>query len=89
MRNVTNHLKKFILSNNIIGTSAGVCIALAAKDSIQSMVNNLIVPLILIFIQKLNISYLKNYLPIGGTSNLDISLFIKRSSLTDFFEKFY
>ena len=77
MRKVTNHLKKFILGNNIIGTSAGVCIALAAKDSIQSMVNNVIVPLILIFIQKLNITYLKNYLPNSETSNLDFSLFIK------------
>ena len=77
MRYVTNHLKKFILGNNIIGTSAGVCIALAAKDSIQSMVNNVILPLLLIFIQKLNITYLKDYLPTSGTSNLDVTSFIK------------
>jgi large-conductance mechanosensitive channel len=77
MRDITKHLKQFILGNNIIGTSAGVCIALAAKDTIQSMVNNIILPLLLIGIQKLNITYLKDYLPTSGTSNLDISSFIK------------
>lgn len=77
MRDVTKHLKKFILGNNIIGTSAGVCIALAAKDSIQSMVNNVILPLVLIGIQRLNITYIKDYLPTGNNTVLDITSFIK------------
>jgi large conductance mechanosensitive channel len=72
-----SELNKFIRNNKIVGTSAGVCIALAAKDGIQSMVNDIIVPLILILLQKLNLSSLKEYLPANGKSGLDIASFIK------------
>jgi large-conductance mechanosensitive channel len=77
MYNTASELRKFIINNKIVGTSAGVCIALAAKDGIQSMVNDVIVPLTLILFQKLNISYLKEYLPNSGKSGLDIVSFIK------------
>jgi large-conductance mechanosensitive channel len=72
-----SELNKFIRNNKIVGTSAGVCIALAAKDGIQSMVNDIIVPLFLILFQRLNLSYLKEYLPTNGKSGLDIASFIK------------
>lgn len=78
MYNTAFELRKFIINNKIVGTSAGVCIALAAKDGIQSMVNDIIVPLTLILFQRLNISYLKDYLPTSGKSDLDIISFIKK-----------
>jgi large-conductance mechanosensitive channel len=39
-----NNMKKFIVDNGIIGTAAGVCIALATKDVVQSFVNDIIMP---------------------------------------------
>jgi len=35
-----SQIKKFIIDNNIVGTSAGVGVGLAAKDAIQSLVND-------------------------------------------------
>ena len=39
-------LKKFIVDNGIIGTAAGVSIAVVTKDVIQSLVGDIILPLI-------------------------------------------
>ena len=41
-------LKKFIIDNGIIGTAAGVSIALVTKDVIQSLVGDIIIPSIFI-----------------------------------------
>jgi large-conductance mechanosensitive channel len=73
-----DQLKKFIVENNIVGTSAGVCIALAVKDGIQSMVGDIIIPGLLILARGLHIDFLKNYLPENGKTNLDVSAFIKQ-----------
>ena len=74
---VLDELKKFIIDNNIVGTSAGVCIALAVKDGIQSMVGDIIIPGILILISSLHIDFLKKYLPDNGKSTLEVASFIK------------
>jgi|UniRef100_A0A6C0M155 large-conductance mechanosensitive channel len=44
VNNGITQLKQFIVSNNIVGTSAGVCIALATKDGIQSLIGDVIAP---------------------------------------------
>jgi len=75
---VLDQLKKFIVDNNIVGTSAGVCIALAVKDGIQSMVGDIIIPSILILLRSMHIDFLRKYLPENGNSNLNIPEFIKQ-----------
>ena len=72
---VNEQLKKFILENNIIGTCAGVSIALVTKDAIQSFVGDIIIPFIYILLIKLNIKSLTAILP--DKSNLNIRNFIK------------
>lgn len=52
-----DQVKKFILDNGIVGTAAGVCIAVSTKDTIQSLVNDLIMPAIYLFIVTINSSY--------------------------------
>ena len=39
-----SQIKKFVMDNNIVGTSAGVAVGLAAKEGIQSLVNDVIMP---------------------------------------------
>ena len=74
--NVLNEFKKFIIDNNIVGTSAGVCVALAAKDGIQSLVSDLIIPAMIILLHNLKIDNLSKYLP-KGEDKLNINNFIK------------
>ena len=71
-----DELKKFILDNGIIGTAAGVSIALVTKDVIQSLVGDIIIPGICIILINLNFKYLTSCLP--GTTQLDITHFIKQ-----------
>jgi len=71
--------KKFIVDNNIVGTSVGVCVGLAAKDLIQSIVGNIIIPTLLIPLQKFHIDFVKKYLPSNGKNSLDVSSFIKQA----------
>lgn len=52
-----DQMKKFIVDNGIIGTAAGVCIAVATKDTIQSFVNDLIMPAIYLLLVTFNSSY--------------------------------
>jgi large-conductance mechanosensitive channel len=73
-----DQLKKFIVDNNIVGTSAGVCIGFAAKDAIQSMVGDIIVPAALFSLRKLHIDFLKKYLPETSKNSVDLSSFIKQ-----------
>jgi large-conductance mechanosensitive channel len=73
-----DQLKKFIVDNNIVGTSAGVCIGFAAKDAIQSMVGDVIVPAALVSLRKLHIDFLKKYLPETSKNSVDLGSFIKQ-----------
>jgi large-conductance mechanosensitive channel len=76
IKNGISNLKQFIADNNIVGTSAGVCVALAAKDVIQSLVGDIIIPSIIILLHTLHIDGLAKYLPAKGTK-LNITDFIK------------
>jgi large-conductance mechanosensitive channel len=73
-----SNLKQFIIENNIVGTSAGVCVALAAKDGIQSLVGDIIIPSMIILLHTLNIGSLTKYLPVNGKAQLNITQFIKQ-----------
>jgi large-conductance mechanosensitive channel len=70
-------LKQFVIDNNIVGTSAGVCIALAAKDGIQSLVGDIIIPSIILLLHALRIDEFAKYLPVKGRK-LNITNFIKQ-----------
>jgi large-conductance mechanosensitive channel len=69
-------LKQFIIDNNIVGTSAGVCIALAAKDGIQSLVGDIIIPTMVTVLKALHIDFLTKYLPVKGKTELNITDFV-------------
>jgi large-conductance mechanosensitive channel len=74
-----SEVQKFIVDNNIVGTSVGVCVGLAAKDLIQSIVGNIIIPALLIPLQKFNINFVKKYLPSNAKNSLDVASFIKQA----------
>jgi large-conductance mechanosensitive channel len=78
LENGIDNIKKFVIDNNIVGTSAGVCVALATKDSIQSLVSDIIIPTTLILLNSLNINSVKRYLPVNESNQLNISNFIKQ-----------
>jgi large-conductance mechanosensitive channel len=75
--NSVENIKSFVVDNGIVGTTAGVCVGLAAKDAIQSFVNDIIVPVILIFINSFHADFIKRYLDTTGKKHLDITNFIK------------
>jgi len=76
LNNGVGQLKQFIVDNNIVGTSAGVCIALAVKDGIQSLIGDVIAPSFVSLLKTLNIPGLAKYLPVG--KELNIGNFIKQ-----------
>ena len=78
MSDSLEQLKQFIIDNNIVGTSAGVCVALAAKDGIQSLVGDIIIPAIIILLHTLHIDGLAKYLPVKGHTKLNITDFVKQ-----------
>jgi large-conductance mechanosensitive channel len=78
LSNGMGDLKQFIVDNNIVGTSAGVCVALAAKDGIQSLVGDVIIPGIVILLHALHIDFLTKYLPVSGKAQINITDFIKQ-----------
>ena len=53
-------LNKFIIDNNVIGTTAGVGIGLATKDVIQSLVVDIVFPAFYLLVFKLRIPYFNN-----------------------------
>jgi len=53
-------LNKFIVDNNIIGTTAGVGVGLATKDVIMSFISDIIFPAFYLLAFKLNIPYINN-----------------------------
>jgi large-conductance mechanosensitive channel len=71
-------LRKFVVENNIVGTSAGVCIALATKDGIQSLVQDIIIPGIVIILHSIHVDWLTKILPVHGKSQLNILNFINQ-----------
>ncbi len=78
LENSLTDIKQFIISNNIVGSVAGVCIALAAKDGIQSLVNDIIMPAILLLLNSLHIESLKKYLPASNARHFNVNNFIKQ-----------
>jgi large-conductance mechanosensitive channel len=70
-----DQFKKFIVDNGIIGTCAGVIIALVTKDLILSLVGDVIIPIFIILFLKLNIKSLTAVLP--GKSSFDFTSFFK------------
>jgi large-conductance mechanosensitive channel len=78
LNNNLAEIKQFIVDNNIVGTSAGVCIALATKDGIQSFVGDIVIPAIVMLLHTLHIDGLAKYLPVKGTAKLNITDFIKQ-----------
>jgi large-conductance mechanosensitive channel len=70
------HLKKFIVDNNIIGTAAGVSIALVTKDVIQSFVGDIVIPSFYFILIRLNINYFSKILP--GKTVIDFTNFAKQ-----------
>ena len=78
LNNSINSFKQFVLDNNIIGTSAGVCVALAAKDGIESLVGDIIIPGILFMLYALHIDFLQKYLPIKGNTQFKVIDFVKQ-----------
>ena len=78
LSNRVGDLRQFIVDNNIVGTSAGVCVALAAKDGIQSLVGDIIIPAIVMLLHSFNIDFLTKYLPVNGKVQLNITDFIKQ-----------
>lgn len=70
MADVKEQLKKFIIDNGVIGTTAGVCIALVTKDVIQSLVADLVIPTIILLLSFLKLKVLINLLPKKNTINV-------------------
>jgi large-conductance mechanosensitive channel len=71
-----DQLKQFLIDNGIVGTAAGVSIALVTKDLIASLVGDIIIPAIILLCLRLNIKSLTAILP--GKSNFDITNFFKQ-----------
>ena len=71
-------LRKFVVDNNIVGTSAGVCIALATKDGIQSLVGDIIIPGTVMVLHSLHIDYLTKILPVNGKAQLNVVDFLRQ-----------
>ena len=58
MSEFKEQLKEFITTNNVIGITAGVCIGSVTKDAVASFVKDVIFPLIVIALNKINVKYL-------------------------------
>jgi large-conductance mechanosensitive channel len=57
---IKEQFNKFIVDNNLIGTTAGVGIGLATKDVIQSFVSDIIFPVFYLIVYKLKLPYFKH-----------------------------
>ena len=69
-------LKKFIVDNGVVGTAAGVSIALVTKDVIQSFVGDIILPSFYFVLASLHITKVTNMLP--GKHFIDLTNFMKQ-----------
>lgn len=70
-----NQLINFLMENKIIGTVAGVGIALASKDLIQSLVGDVVFPSIYFVLLKMHAKYFTKVLP--DNTKFDMPNFIK------------
>lgn len=66
--------KKFIKENNVIGYASAMIIALAAKDLISSIIGNIVVPGINMFLLTLQVKALTKFLPGKDSSKSKIDL---------------
>lgn len=71
-----DNMKKFIVDNGIIGTAAGVCIALATKDVVQSFSNDIVMPSIYLLLTAMNASYFSKSL--SSKHSVDFPHFINQ-----------
>jgi large-conductance mechanosensitive channel len=71
-----DQMKKFIVDNGIIGTAAGVCIAVSTKDTIQSFVGDIIMPAIYLLLVTLNSTYFSKSLL--GKHTIDFPKFLNQ-----------
>jgi large-conductance mechanosensitive channel len=69
-------IAKFLTENNIIGTCAGVIIALASNDLIRSLVNDIIVPVVNNAIFATNNKVIIDYLSLKSKNIVDLKKFI-------------
>jgi large-conductance mechanosensitive channel len=68
-------LADFITNNGIIGVTAGVTIGLVSKDVVLSLVQDIVIPIIVILLLRLKIKKLTAYLP-NKDNGLNITKFI-------------
>jgi large-conductance mechanosensitive channel len=73
-----SQIKKFVMDNNIVGTSAGVAVGLAAKEGIQSLVNDVIMPAFATLFRYIHFDMASKLLPVGEKTKLDVINFIKQ-----------
>ena len=78
MSDMKEQLKQFIINNGVIGTTAGVCIALVTKDVIQSLVGDVVIPVIIFILSLLKLKFLINILPKKEKSEINIVNFINQ-----------
>ena len=62
--------KKFISENNLIGTTAGVCVGVVTKDMISSFVGDILIPCVILLFVKLNLKSLTKILPVNAQLNV-------------------
>lgn len=73
--NMKKELADFITNNRIIGVTAGVTIGLVSKDVVLSLVQDIVIPIIVILLLRLKIKKLTAYLP-NKDNGLNITKFI-------------
>jgi len=73
-----SQIKKFVVDNNIVGTSAGVAVGLAAKEGIQSLVNDVIMPAFATLFRYIHFDMGSKLLPVSEKTKLDVINFIKQ-----------
>jgi large-conductance mechanosensitive channel len=70
-----SNFKKFIVENGIVGAVAGVCVGIATKDVINSLVGDIIIPFCVIGFYKVHLKQFTKLLP--GRGAFDFISFIK------------
>lgn len=79
-----DEFKKFIKDNNVVGYAAAMIIALATKDLIYTIIGNLVVPGINMFLLTLKIKSLSKFLPGKDSMNSKIDIIPFISALLSF-----
>ena len=69
-------IAKFITNNGIVGTCAGVIIALVTKDVVLSLVADIIVPLLIMLFLRTHTTFMTKILGAKYKSKLDVTKFI-------------